>query len=245
MGKTLLAAAIAGWANLAPFKKALSGNIFAVATLMAQTHILVAEDEEVLAEHLRVSLESRGYSVTTALRGEEAINFADKARPALALMDIQLEGDLDGIDAAHEIQRRFKIPVVFLTGFADRETFNRAKIASPAGYILKPCEGRELEICVEMTLYKHRMEQERESLIQKLQDALAKVKLLRGLLPICAYCKRVRDDNGYWTQVEQYVTEHSEATFNHGMCPHCFDRVKKELDALDDAGTGAAGLAGH
>lgn len=199
---------------------------------MRTIHILVVEDEEILAEHLRASLENLGYSVSTAVRAQEAINFAEKALPDLALLDIQLQGKLDGIDAAHEIQRRFKIPVVFLTGFADRETFNRAKITGSFGYILKPCESRELQICVEMALYKHRMEQEKESLILRLQEALANVKLLSGLLPICAYCKKVRDDNGYWTQVEQYVAEHSEATFDHAMCPTCYERLKSELDAL-------------
>ncbi len=70
---------------------------------------------------------------------------------------------------------------------------------------------------------------EREKLITDLQDALAKIKTLKGLLPICAWCKKVRDDNGYWKQVEQYIQEHSEAEFTHGMCPDCQSKMEKEL----------------
>ncbi|NLI80729.1 MAG: PAS domain-containing protein [Deltaproteobacteria bacterium] len=68
-------------------------------------------------------------------------------------------------------------------------------------------------------------EKEREALIEELQDALAKVKTLSGLLPICASCKRIRDDNGYWQQIEAYIGEHSEAEFSHGICPECARRL--------------------
>lgn len=73
-----------------------------------------------------------------------------------------------------------------------------------------------------------RAEQERESLIEELQNALAQVKTLSGLLPICAACKRIRDDNGYWQQIEAYIGEHSEAEFSHGICPECARRLYPE-----------------
>ena len=69
-----------------------------------------------------------------------------------------------------------------------------------------------------------RIEEERERLNAELQDALSKIKTLRGLIPICAGCKRIRDDKGYWNQLEQYVEEHSDASFSHGLCPECFCR---------------------
>jgi hypothetical protein len=72
-----------------------------------------------------------------------------------------------------------------------------------------------------MALYKSRMERERERLMKELQDALAEIKTLSGLLPICAWCKSVRDDSGYWMRVEQYVEAHSQATFSHSVCPEC------------------------
>jgi hypothetical protein len=77
---------------------------------------------------------------------------------------------------------------------------------------------------------RHRAELERERLIQELQTALARVKLLSGLLPICANCKKIRDDQGYWKQVESYVESHSEATFSHGICPECLHKLYPELE---------------
>jgi signal transduction histidine kinase len=83
-----------------------------------------------------------------------------------------------------------------------------------------------------------RMEREREKLIASLEEALARVKTLRGLLPICAWCKKVRDDDGYWEQVEKYVVSHSRAKFTHGICPQCMEELEKE-DREDNRDTPA------
>lgn len=74
------------------------------------------------------------------------------------------------------------------------------------------------------------MEQEREKLIEELKDALANIKTLSGLLPICSWCKKIRDDKGYWNQLESYITQHSGALFTHGMCPECFKKTCEEFD---------------
>ena len=73
---------------------------------------------------------------------------------------------------------------------------------------------------------------EQTTLIVKLQDALAKIKTLRGMLPICASCKKVRDDKGYWSQIEVYVRDHSEAEFTHGLCPDCAKKYFDEISLL-------------
>ena len=75
---------------------------------------------------------------------------------------------------------------------------------------------------------RQRLQHEREKLIQELQEALAKVKTLSGLLPICAWCKKVRDDKGYWNQVEIYIMKHADVTFTHGFCPDCFTKLRQE-----------------
>lgn len=77
-----------------------------------------------------------------------------------------------------------------------------------------------------------RSEDEREKLITKLQDALSKVKTLSGMLPICSFCKKIRNDSGYWFQIEAYISEHSEAEFSHGLCPECEKRQYEELEKL-------------
>ena len=85
-----------------------------------------------------------------------------------------------------------------------------------------------------------REEQERLKLIQELQDALKQVKTLSGLLPICASCKKIRDDNGYWQQVETYIQKHSNADFTHGICPECLQRLyPKYNEAVDSVPTSA------
>jgi hypothetical protein len=76
------------------------------------------------------------------------------------------------------------------------------------------------------------MEEERERLVLQLQEALAKVRTLSGLLPICAYCKKIRNDEGYWEQIEAYIHEHSEAQFTHGVCPDCYKKLQAELGKL-------------
>jgi PAS domain-containing protein len=90
--------------------------------------------------------------------------------------------------------------------------------------------GRECRAAVLDVTDRHRAEAERERLIQELQAALARVKLLSGLLPICANCKKVRDDQGYWKQVESYIESHSEATFSHGICPECLHQLYPGLE---------------
>lgn len=75
-----------------------------------------------------------------------------------------------------------------------------------------------------------RTEQDREKLISKLQDAVAKIKTLSGLVPICANCKKIRDDNGYWNQIESYIQKHSEASFSHSMCPECSEKFYGKQD---------------
>jgi hypothetical protein len=83
---------------------------------------------------------------------------------------------------------------------------------------------------------RHLVEVERERLIQDLQAALARVKMLSGLLPICASCKKIRDDHGYWKQVESYIVSHSEATFSHGLCPECVKKLYPEFSASPPSG---------
>ncbi|MGD1992020.1 MAG: ATP-binding protein [Anaerolineae bacterium] len=126
---------------------------------MRRTEILIVEDESIVAEDVRHTLERLGYAVTaTALTGEQAIEEAVTSRPDLVLMDIKLRGEMDGVEAAEQINARLDVPVVYLTAYADDETLERAKITEPFGYILKPFEERELHSAIEIALYKHSME---------------------------------------------------------------------------------------
>lgn len=186
------------------------------------SRILIVEDEAIVAATLQDSLIGLGYDVPeTFASGEEALAQLPLINPDLVLMDITLQGQMDGIQTAAEVRRRHGLPVVFLTSHADAATFEKAKLTEPFGYVLKPYQEREVQINIEISLYKHRMEQERERLHHELEKALTEIKTLHGLLPICAWCKKIRDDQGYWQQVEVYVANRTDAQFTHGVCPNC------------------------
>ncbi len=128
-------------------------------THSTDAQILIVEDELILAEDVRGNLIGLGYSVPyIAVSGEDAVRKTGEIQPDLVLMDIKLHGEIDGIEAAEQIQARFNIPVIYITALSDGATLQRVKASEPFGYIVKPVETRELHIAVEMALYRHRLE---------------------------------------------------------------------------------------
>jgi len=206
---------------------------------MPKAQIFIAEDDALIACDMKDRLESLGYAVPgTAPRAQEAIVLVKTLKPDMVLMDINLPGEMDGITAAAQI-RMLHIPVVYVTGYCDGPLLERAKLTEPYGYILKPYETRDFRTTIEMGLYKHRVERKRAQLLHGLQESLSKASSLAGLLSICAYCKKIKEEPGYWREIEMYIMEHSQATFTHGMCPECFKRVKKQLDDFGETGSGS------
>jgi len=123
---------------------------------MQKRRILVVEDEAIVALDIQSRLKYMGYEVAgVSSSGEDAVDKAGKLKPDLILMDIMLEGGMDGIEAAGLINENFGIPVVYLTAYADQQTLERAKITNPFGYIIKPFEDRELQTTIEMAVYKY------------------------------------------------------------------------------------------
>jgi PAS domain S-box-containing protein len=153
-----------------------------------------------------------------------------------------------GLERAQLLNRRFG----FLVSEADRPVFNAFLEKTFGGKGREYCEvalqraepeplfvrieavvsegQRECRAAVLDVTDRHRAEVEQERLVQELQSALARVKQLSGLLPICAGCKRIRNDGGYWKQIESYIASHSEATFSHGICPECLHQLYPELE---------------
>ncbi len=121
--------------------------------------LLVVEDERLLCVEMRRRLEKLGYSnLVMASTGEEAVDIGLNQPIDLILMDILLNGPMDGIDAANAILQKKKLPIIYLTGHTDPETIERAKLTEPFGYVIKPFQDRELQTCIEMAIYKHRMD---------------------------------------------------------------------------------------
>ncbi len=127
---------------------------------MAQTKIMVVEDEPITALDIRKQLKNLGYAVPAmAALGEEAVSKAANTRPDLVLMDINLKGEIDGITAAEQLRSRFSIPVIFLTAYSDEATLQRARAVEPSGYLLKPFDTDTLRSTIELALYRRRTEQ--------------------------------------------------------------------------------------
>lgn len=124
-------------------------------------NILVVEDESIVRKDIERSLEKLGYNVIGhADNGEKALEIARAMKPDLALMDIQIKGNMSGIDTAEAIKQEMDIPVIYLTAYADETTLNKAKLTEPHGYILKPFKEIDLHTTIEMAIHKHGKERE-------------------------------------------------------------------------------------
>ena len=322
---------------------------------MDSKKIMIVEDEVIVGMDLKKKIQGLGYRVDSDVirYGEAVLEAAQKVKPDLILMDIQLKGEMDGTQAASQVKRRLDLPVVFLTAYSDQATLAKAKASEPYAYLKKPVRIDDLKISLELSLYRAEMQKklkeselrfrtvadytydwetwlspageylycspscesvtgytadeiieapdffytvvhpdDRERIrkafkehirshcgdcfsefriihkdgskrwiehscrpvynssgeyigrragnrdiskrkdleltlekkVAELQDALDNIKTLKGLIPICADCKNIRDDEGYWTQVDAYIQEHSDAKFSHGICPVCMEK---------------------
>lgn len=192
--------------------------------------ILIVEDERIIAADLEESLEEMGYQVCgTTSFGEKAVELAGTRHPDLVIMDIQLEGAMNGLEAAAAIKAKFNIPIIYLSAYSDEEVLAQAEITEPFGYLLKPFQSGELRTTIRMARYKAEMEKKLREANDELKKSLAEVKQLSGLLPICAHCKKIRDSKDYWHQVEKYIATHSEVQFSHSICPECIKDLYSDL----------------
>lgn len=175
------------------------------------------------------------YEIYFALNGKDALQNAAAMIPDLILLDIMMP-EMDGYEVCRTLKNNSllkDIPVIFITALdqADHET--KGLELGAVDYITKPFNPTIVRLRVknQLELKKHR-----DGLALRnaeLQEALAKIKTLSGLLPICASCKKIRDDKGYWNRIETYISDHSEAEFSHSICPECTKKLYPELyDAL-------------
>ena len=198
--------------------------------------ILIVEDNEVVIETIKQALKDTGCKVVgVASNGVTAVEKACLLKPDVILMDIRLP-EIDGLEAARRIQQECPAPVVVLTAYEDVNLVNLAGDAGVAAYLKKPPDRAEIERAIILALARFedmqhiaRLNTELQKQNKELQAALNKVKQLAGLLPICASCKKIRDDKGYWKQIEQYIEAHSEAEFSHSICPECAYTLYPEL----------------
>lgn len=144
---------------------------------MTSTRILIVEDERIIAEDLRECLELMGYEVMgIATSGQQAIDLVGAEQPDLMLMDINLRGDIDGVEVARQLSGSVDVPVIFLSAFADKQIVERAKQVGPFGYLVKPYKESELRTTIEVTLYKHQVELQNKSMQLRQQHQLRELK---------------------------------------------------------------------
>jgi AmiR/NasT family two-component response regulator len=187
--------------------------------------VVLAEDDAMVAALTATDLVAAGLTVAGVARnGEEAVAMTASLGPDAVVMDIRMPG-MDGIAAADAIQRRCPTPVVMLTAFDAQALVEDSALAGVGAFITKPSSPAEILRAVTVARARFADLMQLRALNAALRAALDEVKTLRGLLPICANCKRVRDGDGDWHTVEIYVRDHSEAEFTHTICPRCADRL--------------------
>src|SRR6185295_7316102 len=153
--------------------------------------------------------------------------------PLLAVLDWMMPS-LDGVELCRRLRRErpeANLYIVLVTSREGRDDLVAALDAGADDYLVKPFDPEELRARVQVGVRVLSLQQELSRKVGELQDALARVKQLDGLLPICSYCKRIRDDEDYWQQMEQYLSQHTDARFSHGICPECYARVRASFGA--------------
>ncbi len=201
-----------------------------------EVRVLIVEDDPLVGEMIRGSLEQAGYIIAgKAIDGRQAVEMAPALQPDVILMDIEMPG-MNGIEATRHIQECCPTPVVILTAYERPELVEQASAAGVGAYLLKPPTRPDLNraITIAMARFEDMMElrhlnAELQTRNEELQAALDKVKLLSGLLPICANCKKIRDNDNYWHDMAVYIRDHSEANFSHGICPDCAKKLYPEF----------------
>ncbi len=207
-----------------------------------KANILVVDDTPANLRLLAGILTGAGYIVRPARNGRMALASAQTDPPDLILLDVMMP-DMNGYQVCQQLKTdecTRDIPVIFVSAMS--EVLDKVTAFSVGGvdYITKPFQQKEVlsRVMTHLTIrdLQKKLQEQNEQLKKKnseLQEALVKVKLLSGLLPICANCKKIRDDEGYWKDVTVYVQDHSEAEFSHGICPQCAKKLYPEFDVDD------------
>ena len=217
--------------------------------------ILIAEDDLVSRRLLEATLAKWGHRVLGATDGDAAweVLRRDDA-PPLAILDWMMPG-LDGVEVCRRARQLVPLAplprgergegratesrqprilyMILLTARGEKEDVVAGLDAGADDYMVKPFDRNELRARLNVGVRMVELQQRLAGRVAELHETLLKVKQLQGLLPICSYCKRIRDDQNYWQQVESYIAVHSGARFSHSICPGCYESVvQPQLDAL-------------
>jgi DNA-binding response OmpR family regulator len=204
--------------------------------------ILVTDDDPESLLLMTSILQRAGYEVLESKTGQGCLDAAMAYRPALVILDVMLP-DMSGIEVCRQIKSSSALAgtfVILTSGVRVTSELQADGLNIGAdGYIIKPISNKEFVARVkamervkdaEDALRKTKKEQ--EELIAKLQTAFEEIKTLKGLIPICASCKKIRNDEGFWDQLESYLSKNTDAVFTHGLCPECFHKTIAEIRGM-------------
>lgn len=194
--------------------------------------ILVVDDNHDNLRLLTGLLNDHHYKVRLATNGKRALATIRKEAPDLVLLDIMMP-EMDGFKVCRQLkedEQTADIPIIFISAL--NEISNKTEAFSVGGvdYITKPFKSQEVLARIETHLTIRQLVIDLEGKNLQLQQALDEIKTLRGIIPICANCKNIRDDKGYWHQIEVYIRDHSEADFSHGICQDCVKILYPDID---------------
>lgn len=185
--------------------------------------VLVADDDPVLRHAVKAHLRRWAFDVVECGDGTEAWRLMQTSPAPIAVIDWEMPG-LDGPTLCQELRATPEFAatyVILLTGKETRQDVISGLESGADDYIKKPVDWDEFRARVHIGYRTVGLQQALAARVTELQGALANVRKLSGLLPICAYCKRIRNDKDYWQQIESFVGEHSDAQFSHSICPPC------------------------
>lgn len=192
--------------------------------------LLIDDDPDWLSAAARL-LRGAGFDVLEAATGQAGLALARTSRPDMVLLDVVLP-DMNGIEVCRQLKADPLLARTFVILISATQTTSDDQAAGLESggdrYIARPVSNREFLARVLALRRIQEAEAERDRLRAELGRTLAEVNALRRLIPICAWCKRVRDDAGYWTQIESYLATHSDASFSHAMCPACTAKSLQE-----------------
>ncbi len=196
--------------------------------------VLIADDDRIAATLLAQTLRQWEFDVTVAIDGAAALRHLQDAvaTPTLAILDWMMP-QLEGADVCRRVRREMPLANMYLMLLTSLESKDRIVAGLEAGaddYLIKPFDPDELRARINVGVRVLTLQDRLAERVKELQAALANVKQLHGLLPICSYCKRIRGDDQYWTAVESYIAERSNAQFSHGICPPCASALEREIE---------------
>jgi phosphoserine phosphatase RsbU/P len=192
--------------------------------------ILIAEDDPVSRRILTKILSKWGHEVVVTENGLQAWQcLGNQAAPQLAILDWMMP-DIDGLEVCRRLRQspRDVYPyIILLTANRGVPQLVKGMEAGADDYLTKPYDPEELRVRIQVGIRVIELQARLSERVRELETALEQVKQLQGILPICSYCRKIRDDGDYWQNVESYIATHSAAQFSHSICPACYETVVK------------------